>query len=91
MAAPLRVALVAGEASGGVHGRNRLMGNSLLDVVVFGRRAGRAAGERARESRIGRLTLAHVAAWNRELAEAGLWEGARPSPQILPEYRRKVR
>ncbi|MDI7276923.1 MAG: FAD-binding protein, partial [Anaerolineae bacterium] len=26
---------VAGEASGGVHGRNRLMGNSLLDVVVY--------------------------------------------------------
>ena len=27
---------VAGEASGGVHGRNRLMGNSLLDLIVFG-------------------------------------------------------
>ncbi len=27
----------AGEVSGGVHGRNRLMGNSLLDIVVFGR------------------------------------------------------
>jgi aspartate oxidase len=36
---------VAGEASGGVHGRNRLMGNSLLDIVVFGRRAGFAAGQ----------------------------------------------
>ena len=33
----------AGEISGGVHGRNRMMGNSLLDCVVFGRRAGRAA------------------------------------------------
>ena len=31
---------VAGEASGGVHGRNRLMGNSVLDYNVFGRRAG---------------------------------------------------
>jgi aspartate oxidase len=30
----------AGEVTGGVHGRNRLMGNSLLDIVVFGRRAG---------------------------------------------------
>ena len=27
--------LVAGEAAGGIHGTNRLMGNSLLDVVVF--------------------------------------------------------
>ena len=33
----------AGEITGGVHGRNRMMGNSLLDLVVFGRRAGRAA------------------------------------------------
>jgi len=31
---------VAGEVSGGVHGRNRLMGNSVLDYNVFGRRAG---------------------------------------------------
>jgi aspartate oxidase len=38
----------AGEITGGVHGRNRLMGNSLLDTVVFGRRAGRAAAEVAR-------------------------------------------
>ena len=37
--------LVAGEASGGVHGTNRLMGNSLLDVVVFGREAGIEAGK----------------------------------------------
>jgi succinate dehydrogenase/fumarate reductase flavoprotein subunit len=33
----------AGEISGGVHGRNRMMGNSLLDGSVFGWRAGRAA------------------------------------------------
>merc|ERR1712100_232138 len=33
---------VAGEAAGGVHGNNRLGGNSLLDCVVFGRVAGRA-------------------------------------------------
>ena len=38
----------AGEITGGVHGTNRLMGNSLLDTVVFGRRAGRAAAEWAR-------------------------------------------
>jgi len=40
--------LAAGEITGGVHGTNRLMGNSLLDTVVFGRRAGRAAAEAAR-------------------------------------------
>jgi L-aspartate oxidase len=37
-----------GEIAGGTHGRNRMMGNSLLECVVFGRRAGRAASERAR-------------------------------------------
>jgi L-aspartate oxidase len=37
-----------GEIAGGAHGRNRMMGNSLLECCVFGRRAGRAAAERAR-------------------------------------------
>ncbi|HST25948.1 MAG TPA: FAD-dependent oxidoreductase [Gaiellaceae bacterium] len=32
-----------GEIAGGTHGRNRMMGNSLLECCVFGRRAGRAA------------------------------------------------
>jgi succinate dehydrogenase / fumarate reductase flavoprotein subunit len=37
-----------GEIAGGTHGRNRMMGNSLLECVVFGRRAGRAAAARAK-------------------------------------------
>ena len=37
-----------GEIAGGTHGRNRMMGNSLLECCVFGRRAGRAAAEAAR-------------------------------------------
>jgi succinate dehydrogenase / fumarate reductase flavoprotein subunit/L-aspartate oxidase len=36
-----------GEIAGGTHGRNRMMGNSLLECSVFGRRAGRAAAARA--------------------------------------------
>jgi succinate dehydrogenase / fumarate reductase flavoprotein subunit len=36
-----------GEIAGGTHGRNRMMGNSLLECVVFGRRAGAAAAEKA--------------------------------------------
>ena len=36
-----------GEIAGGTHGRNRMMGNSLLECVVFGRRAGRGAAEKA--------------------------------------------
>ena len=36
-----------GEIAGGTHGRNRMMGNSLLECTVFGRRAGAAAARRA--------------------------------------------
>merc|ERR1711862_1095016 len=35
----------AGEVAGGVHGNNRLGGNSLLDCVVFGRVSGKAAAK----------------------------------------------
>ena len=37
-----------GEIAGGTHGRNRMMGNSLLECVVFGRRAGKAAATKAK-------------------------------------------
>merc|ERR1712050_615393 len=42
---PVPGLFVAGEAAGGVHGNNRLGGNSLLDCVVFGRVAGRSASK----------------------------------------------
>ncbi len=80
----------AGEISGGVHGRNRLMGNSLLEVTVYGRRAGRAAGQRAKEVTLGRLTLDHVDAWEKELAAAGIDTDVE-APLILPEYARHGR
>ena len=80
----------AGEISGGVHGRNRLMGNSLLEITVFGRRAGAAAALRAREISLGRLTLSHLDSWDRELAGVGI-EDAVKSPVFLPDYRRQLR
>ncbi|MBC2868225.1 fumarate reductase/succinate dehydrogenase flavoprotein subunit [Streptomyces mexicanus] len=40
----------AGEVAGGMHGSNRLGGNSLSDLLVFGRRAGRYAAEYAQGS-----------------------------------------
>jgi succinate dehydrogenase/fumarate reductase flavoprotein subunit len=43
MQKPFQGLLAAGEVTGGVHGRNRLAGNSLLECVVFGRIAGREA------------------------------------------------
>jgi len=44
----------AGEVEGGVHGRNRLIGNSTLDIFVFGRRAGKAAARWASNRATGR-------------------------------------
>jgi len=41
----------AGEAAAGLHGANRLGGNSLSDLLVFGRRAGLAAAEHAKRVR----------------------------------------
>lgn len=79
---------VAGEASGGVHGRNRLMGNSLLDIIVFGRRAGKSAAERAKTVKLGKLTLDHTKRFNEELAKQGL--GQRVAPLLLPDYRGKI-
>ena len=40
--------LVAGEAVGGANGANRLSGNAITEALVFGRRAGKSAAERAR-------------------------------------------
>jgi succinate dehydrogenase/fumarate reductase flavoprotein subunit len=79
---------VAGEAAGGIHGRNRLMGNSLLDICVFGRRAGIAAADWAQNARPGPPGLGHLAAWQAERRGARLDSGS-PSPVILPDYTRK--
>ncbi len=79
--------LVAGEAVGGIHGRNRLMGNSLLDIIVFGRNAGKAAARKAKEVTLGKMNLDHVQAYAKELEKAGLTEEG-VSPLLLPKYAR---
>lgn len=76
---------VAGEAVGGIHGRNRLMGNSLLDIIVFGRNAGQQASAKSREVSFGKLTLAHVEKFTQELAKANI-KTELISPQLLPSY-----
>ena len=79
----------AGEVVGGIHGRNRLMGNSLLDVIVFGRNAGQHAAEKAKSVTVGALTLDHIAAFESEKQQAGVTDH-RLSPQLLPDYARKI-
>jgi succinate dehydrogenase / fumarate reductase flavoprotein subunit/L-aspartate oxidase len=76
----------AGEVTGGVHGENRLMGNSLLDVCVFGRIAGESAAAFAREKYApGEPTLDHVRRFVAERRDAGV-EGKTASPILLPDY-----
>ena len=79
---------VAGEAVGGIHGRNRLMGNSLLDIIVFGRSAGQHAAEKSKETTVGKLTLDHIAKFDKEREEAGVVTDL-VSPKLLPNYVRK--
>jgi succinate dehydrogenase / fumarate reductase flavoprotein subunit len=82
----VRNLFVAGEASGGVHGRNRLGGNSLLDIFVFGRRAGITAALRSREVKTRGLTLHHVKEYRDALKELAIQKSVK-SPLMLPDYR----
>lgn len=81
---------VAGEVSGGVHGKNRLMGNSTLDTMVFGRRAGISTAEYIKLGKsAGKLTLEHTKRYVNQLKEAGI-KTKRRAPVLLPEYRGKA-
>jgi succinate dehydrogenase flavoprotein subunit len=57
----------AGEAAAGLHGSNRLGGNSLSDLLVFGRRAGLAAAEHAKRVSHSGVSEAQVAEAEKEL------------------------
>jgi succinate dehydrogenase / fumarate reductase flavoprotein subunit len=77
---------MAGEVTGGIHGHNRLGSNSLQDIFVFGRRAGRHAAEKSRQVKIGKLSLQHLESYNKILKNEQLATD-KVSPLILPEYR----
>lgn len=77
---------VAGEAVGGIHGTNRLMGNSLLDIIVFGRIAGTNAAESAKSGVTAtKLCLDHIQAYDQELEQVGCCSEV-ASPKLLPVY-----
>ncbi|MEK7268046.1 MAG: FAD-binding protein [Nitrospirota bacterium] len=84
----VRNLFVAGETSGGLHGRNRLMGNSLLDLMVFGRRSGTTAAARAKTMPQGKLTLEHVKRFKAEARKHGVSAGI-TSPMLFPAYTKK--
>lgn len=84
----IRGLLAAGEVTGGVHGRNRLMGNSLLDILVFGRRAGITASKIIRETDKPKLSFKHLERYVKEL-EANNIPKDRKAPILLPDYRGK--
>lgn len=75
----------AGEAVGGIHGRNRLMGNSLLDILVFGRRAGKNAALKANKTKSGKLTIEHLNKFHKNLESAKIKRKKR-TPILLPDY-----
>lgn len=76
----------AGEVTGGVHGKNRLMGNSLLDYNVFGRRAGIYAAKYVQKITLGKLTLEHLDKYVKMLERENI-KTEKIAPLILPDYR----
>ncbi|GJL58603.1 MAG: hypothetical protein NPIRA03_14600 [Nitrospirales bacterium] len=85
---PVANLFVAGEASGGLHGRNRLMGNSLLDLMVFGKRTGILAAERSKSLPKSSLTLEHLKRFRAEAKRHHVSAGI-ISPMVLPAYTNK--
>ncbi|MCK4765784.1 MAG: FAD-binding protein [Candidatus Aminicenantes bacterium] len=76
---------VAGEATGGVHGRNRLMGNSVLDYNVYGRIAGKNAAAYSKTVKLGELSLSHIQDYEKELEKEGIKTDL-ITPVLLPSY-----
>ena len=80
----------SGEVIGGIHGDNRLMGNSLQDILTFGRRAGKAAAGYVKGGVVlKRLSLDHVAQFEEELKKAGIGNPG-IAPMLLPDYTTEV-
>ena len=61
------------------------MGNSLLDIIVFGRIAGTEAASYSQTAHTGKGTLDHVRRFDEERAEARVDDDIL-SPKLLPNY-----
>ena len=69
-----------GEVTGGLHGKNRLMGNSLLDITVFGRRSAQSVLDNIPER--GAVTLTNLQKFRTERKEI---KCETVSPKFFPE------
>ncbi len=74
-----------GEVSGGIHGRNRLMGNALLEIISFGRKAGSHAAEHAPRRAHEKITIEHLSQLRRELTLAQM-PMDKKGPILFPDY-----
>ncbi|MGH2473047.1 MAG: FAD-binding protein, partial [Candidatus Limnocylindria bacterium] len=72
----------AGEVAAGMHGANRLGGNSLSDLLVFGRRAGQAAAEYGKRARTATVDDAQLSAFA-ERMEAPFEKGREENPYAI--------
>ena len=63
------------------------MGNSLLDLMVFGKRSGLTAAARVKTLSQGKLTLTHLQRFRAEAKKHGV-SGQVTSPMVLPAYTR---
>lgn len=76
----------AGEVTGGVHGHNRLMGNALLEILVFGLRAGRSAAAFAGRVEMSKTPgLTHLEPFLEQLNAAKI-NKSKEGPMLLPAY-----
>ncbi len=74
-----------GEVSGGIHGKNRLMGNALLDIISFGRRAGACAAKDKNTRGHKQITIDHISQLRRELMQTKMSMETK-SPLLFPSY-----
>ncbi|KHD06638.1 L-aspartate oxidase [Candidatus Thiomargarita nelsonii] len=72
-----------GEVSGGIHGRNRIMGNALLEIICFGRRAGALAAQNIIAHGHKKSGIEHLSKLRRDLSRANLPMDVK-SPMLFP-------
>lgn len=75
----------AGETSGGIHGKNRIMGNALLEIISFGRRAGLHAAKRRVDQKHQQVSIKHLIKFRDDLTKANLSMTLK-GPMLFPDY-----